>query len=54
VWPTDKFTENAILCGACGHQLSIDEYLACANTCTRCLAAFNPGCAKHYHLYFET
>jgi len=54
VWPKEEFEEKAILCGSCGHQLSVDEYLACANTCTRCSAAFNPGCAKHYHLYFET
>jgi uncharacterized CHY-type Zn-finger protein len=33
--------------------LSIHEYLACGNTCPTCQAAFNPGCANHYPLYFE-
>jgi uncharacterized CHY-type Zn-finger protein len=53
VWPRDEFGEAAILCGACGHPLSVDEYLAANNSCPDCSAAFNPGCAKHYHLYFE-
>jgi uncharacterized CHY-type Zn-finger protein len=53
-WPQSEFSQKAILCGACGHQLTIDEYLASDSTCTRCKVPFNPGCAKHYHLYFET
>lgn len=53
VWPASEFGERAVLCGSCGHRLSIDEYLSSNSTCTRCAAAFNPGCAKHYHLYFE-
>jgi len=53
VWPTDEFNEKAILCGACGHELSITEYMACNNTCPKCLSLFNPGCKNHYHLYFE-
>ena len=53
VWPRDEFGEKAILCGACGHQLSIDEYLAADNSCTACSAAFNPACANHYDLYFQ-
>ena len=53
VWPREEFAEKAILCGACGHQLSINEYLAGDNACPECAAAFNPGCAKHYHLYFQ-
>ena len=52
VWPASDFGEKAILCGACGYQLTIDEYLVSDSTCTRCSAAFNPGCAKHYHQYF--
>jgi len=53
VWPSSGFGEKAILCGVCGHQLAIDEYLSCRNTCPKCSAPFNPGCANHYHLYFE-
>lgn len=53
VWPKDRFNDKAVLCGACGHELSIHEYLACASTCPACSAPFNPGCDLHKHLYFE-
>ena len=53
VWPRSERDANAVLCGGCGSQLSINEYLNCNSTCPKCMAAFNPGCAKHYHLYFE-
>jgi uncharacterized CHY-type Zn-finger protein len=53
VWPVDEFDTKAVLCGACGVELSINEYLQSNNTCPNCSAAFNPGCRKHYHLYFE-
>jgi uncharacterized CHY-type Zn-finger protein len=42
-----------VYCGNCHTTLSISSYLACANTCPACGAAFNPGCANHYPLYFE-
>jgi uncharacterized CHY-type Zn-finger protein len=54
VWPASDFDGKAILCGACGHQLAVNEYLRCDSRCTECAANFNSGCAKHYHLYFET
>ena len=54
VWPASEFGEKAILCGVCGHELTISEYMACRNTCPNCASSFNPGCAKHYDLYFET
>jgi len=53
VWPNEEFDEKAILCGACGHQLTINEYMNCRSICPACNAPFNPGCANHYHLYFE-
>jgi uncharacterized CHY-type Zn-finger protein len=53
VWPKSEFDEKAILCGACGEELSIKEYMASNNTCPHCEAPFNPGCSNHYHLYFE-
>ena len=53
VWPAGEFKERAILCGACGHRLSIKGYLTCDSVCTNCGSSFNPGCAKHYHLYFD-
>jgi len=53
VWPMHRFDAKAVLCGACGHQLTVSEYLDCNSTCPRCGAGFNPGCANHRHLYFE-
>ena len=52
-WPADQFNEKVILCGACGRQLTIAEYLDCNFTCLSCSSQFNPGCANHYDLYFE-
>jgi uncharacterized CHY-type Zn-finger protein len=54
VWPTAKFGERAILCGVCGGELIIEEYLACDALCPTCGSEFNPRCSLHYHLYFET
>lgn len=54
IWRKDEFDTKAILCGACGHQLSVNEYLNCDSTCPNCQSRFNPNCARHYHLYFET
>ncbi|WP_328702201.1 CHY zinc finger protein [Alicyclobacillus suci] len=53
VWPNDQFREKAVLCGHCGHELSIQDYLEANNTCPSCFASFNPGCSRHYHLYFS-
>jgi uncharacterized CHY-type Zn-finger protein len=52
-WPRRRFGEPAVLCGVCGHQMTVPEYLTCAYRCPRCGAAFNPGCKQHQHLYFE-
>ncbi len=53
VWPVAEFSQEAIYCGNCSGVLSIAAYLSCGNTCPLCQAAFNPGCANHYHFYFE-
>lgn len=53
-WRVSEYHALAVLCGACGTQLSIEAYLGCGNTCPWCATAFNPGCRLHYHLYFET
>lgn len=53
VWPKEEFDAPAILCGGCGHQSTVRDYLACDSVCPRCRRKFNPGCAKHYYLYFE-
>lgn len=52
-WPNSSFEEEAILCGACGHRLTIKDYLAGDSTCPACHAQFNPGCKAHRYLYFE-
>ena len=53
VWPKAEWDAAAVLCGNCGRVLAISEYLGCENACPHCRAAFNPGCANHYPLYFE-
>ncbi|MBA2378916.1 MAG: hypothetical protein H0V76_05015 [Blastocatellia bacterium] len=52
-WPVSERSTEAILCGSCGTKLTIDEYFAASSICPKCNHAFNPGCAKHYDLYFE-
>jgi uncharacterized CHY-type Zn-finger protein len=52
VWPRASYAQPAVLCGVCGSELTIDQYMAAKFTCPSCGAAFNPGCANHYHLYF--
>lgn len=54
VWPRAEFDSKGILCGVCGTELTINEYMDSDNTCPNCRAAFNPSCSKHYNLYFET
>jgi len=54
VWPRNEFDTHAVLCGACGQQLTIREYRQCGSTCPHCREKFNPRCAEHYHLYFES
>jgi uncharacterized CHY-type Zn-finger protein len=53
VWSLDEYETKAILCGGCGHQLTVDEYMNCNSVCPKCKSSFNPGCANHYDLYFE-
>lgn len=51
-WPLEEYSTRAVLCGACGTELTISEYLGCGNRCPACGAAFNPRCSAHYHFYF--
>jgi uncharacterized CHY-type Zn-finger protein len=53
VWPVSEWDCAAILCGGCGAELSVREYMVCESRCPKCGAGFNPGCRKHYHFYFE-
>jgi uncharacterized CHY-type Zn-finger protein len=54
VWPRKEFDMAAVLCGACGHQLTVREYLDCESFCPHCRRQFNPGCAAHRDFYFES
>ena len=52
-WPSDQFDEKAILCGVCGWEMTITEYMNSHFSCPNCEAEFNPRCQNHYGLYFE-
>jgi uncharacterized CHY-type Zn-finger protein len=52
VWPQSEWAQPAILCGVCGTELSIEQYMAGGYKCPACGAAFNPGCRNHYQFYF--
>lgn len=51
-WGVGERGEKAVLCGACGTELTIAAYLV-ATGCPACGSAFNPECALHAPLYFE-
>ena len=53
IWNLAEQETRAILCGVCGHQLTIAEYLGGDSVCPNCGGNFNPKCANHYDLYFE-
>jgi uncharacterized CHY-type Zn-finger protein len=52
-WRKTEWQTAAVLCGVCGNEQTIRQYMDCANSCPACGAAFNPGCRNHYHFYFE-
>lgn len=52
-WPVAERDREAVLCGACGAQLTITAYLG-ATECPRCGSQFNERCRLHTHLYFQT
>jgi uncharacterized CHY-type Zn-finger protein len=52
IWPREEWSQSAVLCGACGSELSVAQYMASGDRCPQCGAAFNPGCRKHYQFYF--
>lgn len=52
-WTSDLQGERAVLCGVCGYELTIAEYLHSGHHCPTCKAQFNPGCHTHRHLYFD-
>lgn len=52
VWPREDFDKEAIICGSCNMEITINQYLTSGYSCPSCGAKFNPGCSLHYHLYF--
>jgi uncharacterized CHY-type Zn-finger protein len=52
VWPKSEWTQRAVLCGACGFEMTIEQYIASGYSCSDCGSLFNPGCRKHYQFYF--
>jgi uncharacterized CHY-type Zn-finger protein len=54
VWPQSEWAQLAVLCGACGNEMSIEKYIADESKCPACNAAFNPGCRNHYQFYFAS
>jgi uncharacterized CHY-type Zn-finger protein len=53
VWPENEWNQRAILCGACGEELTIRQYMKSESRCDVCRARFNPKCRDHYHFYFQ-
>ena len=53
VWSAGESDTPTVLCGNCGHRLTIVEYLKCELICPKCRSEFNPRCALHYNLYFD-
>ncbi|WP_411843386.1 CHY zinc finger protein [Salinicoccus sp. HZC-1] len=51
-WGPEDFSEEAILCGLCKTEHTINEYMK-TNHCKECDSQFNEHCQNHYHLYFE-
>ena len=54
VWPREEWGQPAVLCGVCGTEMSVTAYMASGYRCPACGAAFNPGCRRHAHFYFES
>ncbi|MFF2274435.1 CHY zinc finger protein [Agromyces sp. NPDC058126] len=52
-WPLAERGREAVLCGVCRTELTIDAYLE-GDACPSCGARFNERCRLHTHLYFET
>jgi len=52
-WKLSERDQEAVLCGACGTELTIASYLA-TTECPNCRSPFNERCRLHTHLYFQT
>ncbi|MEA3191271.1 MAG: hypothetical protein QOD77_1853 [Thermoplasmata archaeon] len=52
-WPSARFHEPSVLCGACGNAMTAPAYVASGSRCPSCAAPFNPGCRPHWPRYFQ-
>ena len=53
-WPAVAFEKaEAVYCGHCETRTTIKTYMDSGSQCPNCKASFNPGCEKHWPLYFE-
>lgn len=52
-WQHEDLNEKAILCGHCGTEMTIHQYVVSKSTCLNCHSPFNPKCQLHWNLYFE-
>jgi uncharacterized CHY-type Zn-finger protein len=51
-WPREGRGRRAVLCGVCGSELTIEQYLESSAQCPVCNASFNPRCSEHHDYYF--
>jgi uncharacterized CHY-type Zn-finger protein len=51
-WPREQWQQHAVLCGACGSELTIEQYIESSDRCPPCGAPFNPRCREHHADYF--
>lgn len=51
-WPKNLMHHQAILCGVCKSELTIETYLT-VTACPNCTSAFNENCSKHEAIYFD-
>lgn len=51
-WESEANHTFAVLCGSCGTELTVAEYVACDSHCPSCGREFNPRCRNHWHFYF--
>ncbi len=51
-WPEDTSKHQAILCGVCQTEHTIETYVK-SLACPTCESVFNEGCRTHYSIYFD-
>lgn len=52
-WGPADGRRRAVLCGRCGTESTVEEYVEGDDACPACDAPFNPGCRSHYRYYFD-